>query len=50
VQAKFKKELADEQDRNRDDMTHVELLRKNFIEREKTYKVRVASYLILQFV
>ncbi|KAJ7287614.1 RecF/RecN/SMC [Mycena rebaudengoi] len=36
--AKFKKELADEQDRNRDDMTHVELLRKNFIEREKTYK------------
>ncbi|KAJ7084309.1 RecF/RecN/SMC [Mycena belliarum] len=32
-------QLADEQDRNRDDMTHVELLRKNYVEREKTYKV-----------
>ncbi|KAJ7783053.1 RecF/RecN/SMC [Mycena metata] len=35
----FKKELSDEQDRNRDDMTHVELLRKDYLEREKTYKV-----------
>ncbi|KAJ6586845.1 RecF/RecN/SMC [Mycena vulgaris] len=34
----YTKELKEEQDRNRDDMTHVELLRKNYIEREKTYK------------
>jgi structural maintenance of chromosome 4 len=33
------KALADEREKNRDDMTHVELLRKNFVEREKTYKV-----------
>ncbi|KAJ7132829.1 RecF/RecN/SMC [Mycena crocata] len=35
----FEKELKDEQDRNRDDMTHVELLRKNYDERQKTYKI-----------
>ncbi|KAJ6609837.1 RecF/RecN/SMC [Mycena sp. CBHHK59/15] len=34
----YEKELADEQERNRDDKTHVELLRKNYVEREKTYK------------
>ncbi|KAJ7096401.1 RecF/RecN/SMC [Mycena epipterygia] len=34
----FEKQLADEQERNRDDVTHVELLRKNYIEREKIYK------------
>ncbi|KAJ7188350.1 RecF/RecN/SMC [Mycena filopes] len=37
--AQFKQELADEQDRNRDDMTHVELLRTDYVEREKTYQV-----------
>ncbi|KAJ7497217.1 RecF/RecN/SMC [Mycena latifolia] len=34
----YEQQLKDEQDRNRDDMTHVELLRQNYIEREKTYK------------
>ncbi|KAJ7733746.1 RecF/RecN/SMC protein [Mycena maculata] len=35
----YEKELADEQEKNRDDMTHVELLRKDYVEREATYKV-----------
>ncbi|KAJ7462205.1 RecF/RecN/SMC [Mycena galericulata] len=35
----YEKELTDEQERNRDDMTHVELLRANYVEREATYKV-----------
>ncbi|KAJ7703280.1 RecF/RecN/SMC [Mycena rosella] len=35
---RYEKELADEQERNRDDMTHVELLRANYSEREKIYK------------
>ncbi|KAJ6593824.1 RecF/RecN/SMC [Mycena capillaripes] len=34
----YGKDLADEQERNRDDMTHVELLRKNYVEREKIYQ------------
>ncbi|KAF7361982.1 Structural maintenance of chromosomes protein 4 [Mycena venus] len=34
----YKKELADEQERNKDDVTHVELLRKDYEEREKTYQ------------
>ncbi|KAJ6475290.1 RecF/RecN/SMC [Mycena vitilis] len=34
----YAKELKDEQERNKGDMTHVVLLRKNYIDREKVYK------------
>ncbi|KAJ7262256.1 RecF/RecN/SMC [Mycena haematopus] len=35
----YEKELADEQERYKDDVAHIELLRTNYEEREKTYKV-----------
>ncbi|KAJ7680246.1 RecF/RecN/SMC [Mycena polygramma] len=34
----YAKELKDEQERNEGDMTHVVLLRKNYVDREKVYK------------
>ncbi|KAJ7209498.1 RecF/RecN/SMC [Mycena pura] len=34
----FTKELEDERERNKDDMTHFELLKANYVQREKTYE------------
>ncbi|RDB19364.1 Structural maintenance of chromosomes protein 4 [Hypsizygus marmoreus] len=42
--AKYKKDLQDETNRNQDDITHLELLRKHYEEREKAYdEVRAAA-------
>lgn len=40
VQERYEKELAAETDRNKDDITHLEMLEKHFIEREKAYEAR----------
>ncbi|KAG6333811.1 hypothetical protein ID866_5281 [Astraeus odoratus] len=35
---RYEKELADERDRNKDDITHLEMLEKHFVEREQAYE------------
>jgi hypothetical protein len=38
-QEHLEKELEDERERNKDDITHLELLEKHYKEREKAYEV-----------
>jgi len=38
-QARYEKELAEETERNKDDITHLEALEKHYIERGKAYEV-----------
>jgi len=39
-QARYEKELAEETERNKDDIAHLEALEKHYVERGKAYEVR----------
>ena len=50
IQAELKKDLAEETARNKDDIMHLEMLRKHYEEREKAYDVPISLVSSFTFI